>query len=191
MKVHWQFTVCNLFTAFSAFPFRFLHYLDSNSFPLSRATQQSLADALLTKSWWQTPGITLASPLNPRQFTKPELAYGLAMGGETDSQFRSQVHASHKKSSVLKISRWLAINFCRLVLGGQTVKKLRRLAYEFELDQSQRKPKTWVDLGRNASPFLHLLVPRVWSLIQIIGRRLAWGESMTPVTLKAWARHRS
>ena len=31
------------------------------------------------------------------------------------------------------------INLCRLVLGKQTVKNLRRLAYEFELDQSQRK----------------------------------------------------
>ena len=33
----------------------------------------------------------------------------------------------------------LAINLCRRALGGQTVKNLRRLTYEFELDQSQRK----------------------------------------------------
>ena len=39
------------------------------------------------------------------------------------------------------------MNLCRFVLGGQTVKNVRRLAYEFELDQSQRK---WV-AKRNAS----------------------------------------
>ena len=32
-----------------------------------------------------------------------------------------------------------AVNLRRLELGGQTVKNLRRLAYEFELNQSQRK----------------------------------------------------
>ena len=32
------------------------------------------------------------------KFAKPALAYGLAMGGQTDSQVGSQVHASHKKS---------------------------------------------------------------------------------------------
>ena len=30
------------------------------------------------------------------------------------------------------------INLCRLALGGQMEKNLRRLAYEFELDQRQR-----------------------------------------------------
>ena len=40
-----------------------------------------------------------------------------------------------------------AINLCRLAMGGQTVKIFRRLAYEFELDASQRK---WV-AKRNAS----------------------------------------
>ena len=33
----------------------------------------------------------------------------------------------------------LAINLCWLALGGQTVKNVHRLAYEFELDQSQHK----------------------------------------------------
>ena len=36
-------------------------------------------------------------------------------------------------------NRLLAINLCRLVLGGQTVKYLRLVASKFELDQSQRK----------------------------------------------------
>ena len=37
------------------------------------------------------------------------------------------------------IYRWLAINLCRLELGGQTIKNLHRLAYEFELKPSHRK----------------------------------------------------
>ena len=41
----------------------------------------------------------------------------------------------------------LPINLCRLALGGQTVKNLLRLTYEFELDQSRRK---WVS-KRHAS----------------------------------------
>ena len=62
------------------------------------------------------------------------------MGGQTpDSQVGSQVHASRKKPYISRIYSWLAINLCRLALGGQTVKNLRRLAYEFEIDQSQRK----------------------------------------------------
>ena len=34
-----------------------------------------------------------------RKFAKPELAYGLAMGGQTDFQVGSQVHASRKETS--------------------------------------------------------------------------------------------
>ena len=33
-----------------------------------------------------------------RKFAKPELAYGLAKGGQTDSQVDSQVHARRKMS---------------------------------------------------------------------------------------------
>ena len=33
---------------------------------------------------------------SPRKFAKPELAYGLAMGGPTDSKVGSRVHASRK-----------------------------------------------------------------------------------------------
>ena len=61
----------------------------------------------------------------------------------------------------------LAINLCRLALGGQTVKSLRLLASKFELDQSQRKStqvggqtkrksKTCVDLrGLNKRTLAH------------------------------------
>ena len=66
-----------------------------------------------------------------RRFAKPELAYGLAMGGQTDSQVARLMR--------LYNNRLFAINLCRLVLGGQTVKNLRLLASKFELDQSQRK----------------------------------------------------
>ena len=65
----------------------------------------------------------------------------------------------------------LAIDLCRLVLGGQTAKNLCRLASKFELNQSQRKAsqihasgwpnetqvecksQTCVDLHQLASPF--------------------------------------
>ena len=61
-------------------------------------------------------------------------------------------------------NRLFAINLCRLVLGGQTVKNLRLLASKFELDQSQRKSTQVVASGwpnetqvqnvrRLASPF--------------------------------------
>ena len=50
------------------------------------------------------------------------------MGGQTDSQVDSQVHASRKSRN---------FHAYTVELGGQN---LRGLAYEFELDQSQRKP---------------------------------------------------
>ena len=63
-----------------------------------------------------------------RKFAKPELAYGLAKGGQTDSQGGSQVvksrfHAYHWLMHYHN-NRLLAINLCRLALGGQTVKNL-------------------------------------------------------------------
>ena len=42
------------------------------------------------------------------KFAKPDLAYGLAMGGQTDSQVGSQVHASRKKSWISRLYCWLA-----------------------------------------------------------------------------------
>ena len=63
------------------------------------------------------------------KFAKAKLAYGLAKGGQTDSQVSSQVakspkfHAYHWLMHFYN-NRLLAINLCRLALGGQTVKKL-------------------------------------------------------------------
>ena len=93
---------------------------------------------------------------------------------------------------------WLAINLCRLTLGGQTVKNLRRLAYEFELDQSQRKStrnaipnetqverksKTCVDLHPFASPFGQSSTGQMWTV--------EWSyffyEVLTAAELNAWA----
>ena len=95
--------------------------------------------------------------MNPgqRKFAKPELAYGLAKGGQTDSQVGSQVAKSRKFHAYHWLMRFynnrlLAINLCRLALGGQTVKNLRLLASKFELDQSQRK-STQVDAIRRKS----------------------------------------
>ena len=57
-----------------------------------------------------------------RKFAKPELAYGRAMGGQTNSQVGSRVHASCKK----------VVNFTLIP------------AYEFELDRRQHQ-STQVD----------------------------------------------
>ena len=79
---------------------------------------------------------------------KPELA----MGGQTDSKSARKFRQS-QKAVIPRTYRWLVISLCQLALGGQTVKKVRRLAYEFELEQSQckssqneRKLKPCVDL---------------------------------------------
>ena len=49
--------------------------------------------------------------------------------------FASRLASSRKshKPYISHIYSWLAINLCRLALGGQNGKNLRRLAYEFEL----------------------------------------------------------
>ena len=113
-----------------------------------------------------TPKMTDARRLWPNGLAsqrKPELAYGLAMGGQADSQVGSQVHASHKNSQLSSIYSWLAISLCRLALGGQTARSLRRLAYEVELDQNwshhkwvAKRNTSWMqveNLRRLASPF--------------------------------------
>ena len=61
-----------------------------------------------------------------REFAKPELAYGPAKGGQTDSQVGSLVANSRKFHAYHCLMRFynnslLAINLCRLALGGQTV----------------------------------------------------------------------
>ena len=67
-------------------------------------------------------------------------------------------------------NRLLAINLCRLALGGQTVKNLRLLASKFELDQSQRN-SLQVDASKvgsqtkrklNASPKFASTCESVW-----------------------------
>ena len=75
---------------------------------------------------------------------KTRIASGLAMGGQTDSQVGSQVAKSRKFHTYHWLMRFynnrlLAINLCRLTLGGQTVKNLRLLVSKFEFDQSPRK----------------------------------------------------
>ena len=95
---------------------------------------------------------TIVIPIKPwpngltsqSKFAKPELVYGLAKGGLTDSQVGSQVAKSHKFHAYHWLmcfynNRLLAINLCWLALGGQTVKNLHLLASKFELNQSQRK----------------------------------------------------
>ena len=67
-------------------------------------------------------------PASQHKFAKAELAYGLAKGGQTDSQASSQVTKSHKFHAYHWLmhfynNRLLAIILCRLALGGQMVKK--------------------------------------------------------------------
>ena len=100
----------------------------------------------------------LASRRKPTQVCKPELAYGLAKGGQTDSQVGSQVAKSRKFHAYHWLMRFynnrlLVINLCRLALGDQTetVKNLCLLASKFELDQSQRKSTQVVASRRKSS----------------------------------------
>ena len=57
----------------------------------------------------KTPFSVGASPnglevgASQRKFAKPELAYGLVMDGQTDSQVGSHVHTSHTNPSITHI----------------------------------------------------------------------------------------
>ena len=69
-----------------------------------------------------------------------------------DLQVSLQVTKSHRFHAYHWLMRFynnrlLAINLCRLALGGQTVKNLRLLASKFELDQSQHKSMQVVASG--------------------------------------------
>ena len=95
---------------------------------------------------------------------------------------KSQVGSQVAKSRKFHVYHWLmcfynnrllALNLCRLALGGQMVKNLRLLASKFELDQSQRKstqvvasPRKWVARQTkrklNASPKLASTGESVW-----------------------------
>ena len=68
-----------------------------------------------------------------------------------------------------KLQKRLAIDFCRLALGGQTVKNLRLLPYEFQLGQIQCKsseiranPRKCM-VKRNASPKIASTCESVWT----------------------------
>ena len=77
------------------------------------------------------------NPLVAGGFRTPIAVLGGVINGSCNSQ---KNHKFHAYTVDLRPS-------CRLALGGQTVKSLRRLVYEFELNQSQCK---WV-ARRNAS----------------------------------------
>ena len=67
-----------------------------------------------------------------RKFAKPELAYGLAKGGQTDSQVAKsrKFHAYHW---LMRFYNRLLVSTCAGWPNG------KKLASKFELDQSQRK----------------------------------------------------
>ena len=76
---------------------------------------------------------------------------------------RSQVHATRKKPYISRVYKCLAINLCRLALGGQTVKNLLRLVYEFELDRCKstqiggQTKRNETKTKRNETQVLHKL----------------------------------
>ena len=70
------------------------------------------------------------------------------MGGQTDSQVGFQVHASRKKVNRYIVQMWIQIQMWPN--GGPTVKNLRRLVYEFELNQVNVGQRKWV-AKRNTS----------------------------------------
>ena len=72
------------------------------------------------------------------QVAKPELAYGLAKGGQTDLQV-----GSHHWLMRSYNNRLLVINLCWLALGGQTVKKLRLLAQIWAWPKSTQVVARW------------------------------------------------
>ena len=111
---------------------------------------------------------------------KQNFTYGLAKGGQTDSQVGSQVAKSRKFHAYHWLMRFynnrlFAINLRRLGLGGQTVKNLCLVVSKYELDKSQRKSMQVVasrwkstQVGRrtkrklNASPKLASSCESVW-----------------------------
>ena len=96
----------------------YLHHKDYN-------TTEKTSFASL-KPW---PNRLASNGTSRRKFSKPELVYGLAKGGQKDSQVGSQVAKSRKFHAYHWLMRFynnrlLVINLCRLALGGQMVKKL-------------------------------------------------------------------
>ena len=102
-----------------------------------------------------------------RKFAKPELAYGLAKGGQTDSQVGSQV----AKSRTFHAYNWYQlVSTCAGWPNGK--KNLRLLASKFELDQVNASRHKWV-AKRNAS----------WTQVQNLRVRLAraWDTNYDPL----------
>ena len=86
-------------------------------------------------------------PASCRKWTQVELAKRLKLGGQTDSQVSSQVHASRKNIIEGELSSILLANISLMDvtrlkltwLDGQTARNVLRLACKFDLDQSERK----------------------------------------------------
>ena len=94
--------------------------------------------AYLTFEW------TLLFAKGAQLLAKPELAYGLAKGDQTDSQVGSQVAKNRKFHAYHWLMRFynnrlLAIKLCRLALGGQTVKNFRPNLSSNKVNASRRK----------------------------------------------------
>ena len=109
-----------------------------HSWTLSLWTQ---VDTVILKSW---PN----SHINPSQckFAKPGLEHGLAMGGQTESQVSSQVHASRERSYISRIQDDLW-STCADFVGWADL--LRNLS-STEVKASHRRSHKWV-AKRNAS----------------------------------------
>ena len=88
-----------------------------------------------------------STQLSQHKLAKPELAYGLAKDGTTDSQVGSQVEKSRKFHAYNLLIRFynnrlLAMNSCWLTLGGQTAKTciyLRSNLSSTKVNESPRK----------------------------------------------------
>ena len=92
------------------------------------------------------------------------------MGSQTDSQVSSQVHAS--QNIQMYCDNHVSICVDRVDLGDQMMKDLHQLAYEFELDQSQRKllqvgGQTIRKLNASRTFCLARAEERSWSIVSV------------------------
>ena len=100
-----------------------------------------------------------------RKFAEPELAYGLAMGGHTDSQVDSQVTKSRKfqdhaytvhLQSICVDLRWLAWPNAEKLANSNSSSTKVNVSHRKSSQvggQTKRKSKTCIDLRRLGSPF--------------------------------------
>ena len=90
-------------------------------------------------------GYALAKPTcKSTQACKPELVYGLATGGQTESQVGSQAHANNSTFHVQTYLRSICVD---LRWVAKRRKNLRQLAYEFELEPTQVNAGGWPNLS--------------------------------------------